>query len=81
MNKLEAITRTAPSHWASYLINSDASGMSDGEIEACDAWIECEELPQPCDCEDAGFIKYHDAYPYVGLAADCQRYTFLVVQS
>ena len=27
----------APSHWASYLINADASGYDDAEIKAADA--------------------------------------------
>ena len=29
----------APSHWASYLINGDASGHDDAEIEAADAYF------------------------------------------
>lgn len=30
---------TAPAHWASYLINADASGYDDAEIEAADAYF------------------------------------------
>ena len=29
----------APSHWACYLINGDASGMDDAEIAACDEYF------------------------------------------
>ena len=29
----------APSHWACYLINGDASGMDEAEIKACDAYF------------------------------------------
>lgn len=30
---------TAPAHWASYLINADASGYDDAEIEAADKYF------------------------------------------
>jgi hypothetical protein len=33
-------TVTAPSVWACYLINGDASGLEDVEIKACDAWCD-----------------------------------------
>ena len=26
-------------HWASYIINGDASGLEDEDIAACDAWL------------------------------------------
>jgi len=68
---------TAPSYWASYLINGDASGMDDDEIKACDAWIAREGLGSPCDCTDAGFMTWHDARHEMPLAADCQVYTFM----
>lgn len=29
-----------PAHWASYLINGDASGLTDAEIERVDAYID-----------------------------------------
>ena len=29
----------APSHWASYLINADASGYDDAELKAADAYF------------------------------------------
>lgn len=31
-------TIDAPAHWAPYLINDDASGMTDEEQAECDAW-------------------------------------------
>lgn len=71
-------TLTAPSSWASYLINGDASGMEDDEIEACDEWIESESLGTPVDCsEESNFITYHDARAHYPYAADCSTYTFL----
>ena len=69
---------TAPSCWASYLINGDASGLSVDEIAACDAWIKREDCGLPVDCEDDGFHWHHDASKEMPLGADCQRYAFLV---
>jgi hypothetical protein len=77
MTTLDTIDVTAPSHWASYLINGDASGMEDDEIAACNAWIAREGVGMPVSCEDAGFIWYHDARPECPFGADCQTYTFL----
>ena len=77
MSKFTIEKATAPSAWASYLINGDASGLDDGEEDAVDAWIESLGWGSPTDCEDAGFIAYHDAHQFA-LAADCQTYSFLV---
>ena len=76
--KLTTIEVTAPSAWASYLINGDASGLDDSEQSKCDAFVEGYCAPYTCaiGCEDAGFIHHHDAYSYCPLSADCQRYTF-----
>jgi len=76
--RLTVIKATAPSSWASYLINGDASGIDDTERNACDAWIAREGMGMPVDCEDAGFIRIHDADLEAPFAADCQTYTFLV---
>lgn len=35
---------TAPSAWASYLVNGDASGISDAERARADAWLERENV-------------------------------------
>lgn len=67
---------TAPSAWASYLINGDDSGLEDGEQAQCDAWLAIIGLGAPVGCDDAGFIHYHDAYGFCPLGADCQTYTF-----
>jgi hypothetical protein len=75
--KHEIITATAPSYWASYFINGDASGMEAAEIEAADKfadWLGGSIV----DCEDDGFRKYHDAYQFYPLAADCAVYTALL---
>jgi hypothetical protein len=65
----------APSAWASYLVNGDASGLEDDEIKACDAWLASEKLGAPVDCFDAGFCHSHDARAYA-LPGDCQTYVF-----
>ncbi len=72
--RLEAEQYTAPSHWASYLINGDASGIDDRDIAQADAFVESVGCGAPVNCEDAGFIHCPD---YGDLAADCRTYTFL----
>lgn len=75
---LETVTATAPSYWASYLVNGDDSGMDDNETAQADAfakWLGGNIV----DCEDAGFMWTHDAMRVCGtLAADCQTYTALI---
>lgn len=68
-------TLIAPSHWASYLINGDASGLGPDERHACDQWVRHVGLGSPVSCDDYGFASYHDARDFA-LAADCQTYTF-----
>ena len=67
----------APSCWASYLINGDASGIDAEDVAACDAWVAREGLGLPVDCEDAGFCWRHDASNEMPLGADCQEYVFI----
>lgn len=75
---LETVEGTAPSHWASYLINGDDSDMAPRDIaqaKAFVAWLG----GWPVTCEDAGFMRSHDAMRVCGaLASDCQTYTALV---
>lgn len=72
----ELINATAPSHWASYLINGDDSGLEIAEKSAADSWIASEGLGLPVSCDDAGFIWRHDAFGFCPLGADCQTYLF-----
>ena len=68
-------TYTLPEYWASYLINGDASGLEDGEMEEIDGWFDNE---QPGDCVDVGeeswFSSWNDARTLAGTVAE---YTFL----
>ena len=68
---------TAPSAWASYFINGDASGLEDEEQAQADAFLARLGWGAPVGCEDAGFMRRHDAFPECPLAADCQEYAFL----
>lgn len=78
MAKLETVTGTAPSHWASFLINNDDSGLDLQEIDQALAfahWLGA----MPVSCEDAGFMRTHDAMRVCSaLASDCQTYTALI---
>lgn len=69
---------TAPSAWASYLINGDATGLCMQDIEQADSWIERQGVGLPVACEDAGFMWKHDAFTECPLGADCQTYLFII---
>lgn len=80
---LHPVTYTLPSTWAPYLINGDASGLDDEEIEEAHAFLDSFGLGWPVECVDDGFRHYNNAHhigPRAALAQDCQRYTFLVTQ-
>lgn len=68
---------TAPSAWASYFINGDATSLEDDEIAQADAFLEWVNMEWPVSCDDAGFMHRHDAYEFCPFASDCQTYTFL----
>ena len=75
---LEPITLTAPSSWASWLINGDATDLSMADYEMSGEWLDRIGLGFPVSAEDAGFIWNHDAFKECPFGADCQTYTFLV---
>jgi len=78
---MKTVVLSAPIYWASYLINADASGLDDNEIEACDAWLKAEFSRQSYSCVDVldvGFMRYHDASFFYPLGSDCAEYTFIV---
>jgi hypothetical protein len=73
--------RTLPSFWAPYLINGDATGMTDAERRQADDFLTLYRLPAPVSCEDDGFRRYNDAHDLGGDAAlgqDCSVYGFLI---
>jgi hypothetical protein len=74
---LDTVTATAPSHWACYFVNDDTGDMDDNEIAQADAfaqWLGGNIV----DCEDAGFMHWHDARQFGVLASDCCTYTALI---
>lgn len=76
--RLESVTATAPSAWASYLINGDASGLEPAELAAADRFVEEVLGALPVDCADEGFRHFHDATAFAPYSADCQTYTALI---
>lgn len=80
MKKLASYTFTAPSSWASYLINGDDSGITDEEQAWADEFVRHIGAGSPVDCEDAGFKWTCDAMglcPMTRLGGDMSTYTFL----
>lgn len=79
---LSTYTYRAPSHWASYLVNGDHSGLSDAEKSQADRMIL--EVTKDIgnghcvDCEEEGFSWRHDFQHIAGrLGGDVSTYTFL----
>jgi len=72
----EVVELTAPSDWASYLINNDASGISTLDKKRADEWVARVGLGAPVSCEDAGYGR-HDAWVECPFFADRQTYSFL----
>ena len=74
---LKIIQVIAPSVWASYLINGDASSLNQEDIEACDNFVASLPVKNCIDCTDCGFLNLHDAYEFMPLGGDCAEYTFM----
>ncbi len=80
---LKAVKGIAPSSWASYLVNGDASSFDldpdEGTAEKAKADAFAAYMGGPIvSCEDAGFCWAHDASRFGVKGADCQTYTALV---
>ena len=83
--KFETVTYTAPACWASYWINSNASGLEDHEIAEADAAFDRilkdypDAGPHPVDCGENYFAHSHDFTHLTKYAAgDVCDYTFLI---
>jgi hypothetical protein len=73
----QTVTGYAPSHWASYLVNGDASDLTTTDRFNADRfarWLGGSIV----SCEDAGFMKHHDASQFRVGASDCQEYVAIV---
>ena len=63
MNEIiETVEFNLPAHWASYLINGDSSGISEKDIEQCDAFCNLHNI-MGCavDCGESFFHWRNDA--------------------
>jgi hypothetical protein len=55
------IYATAPSAWASYLINNDHASYDATEIAVINEWIKSVGCGMPVDLKDIGYVKFTDA--------------------
>jgi hypothetical protein len=81
MSELNTIELIAPSHWATVFFYGDTSGLEDNEEQAIDAFLEREGVGHCLNCEDYGFVTWHDARREFPYASDCQTYTFELLES
>lgn len=63
-----------PAYWASYLINGDASGISDEDKAECDAFLKRNPGGSCVDVGEQYFSHRNDA---TTLGGDVAEYTFL----
>lgn len=71
---MDTIEYTLPEFWASYLVNGDASGLSDNEQEEIDAFLKNENVGFCLTCSEEPFFAWrHDGGP---LGATCLEYVF-----
>jgi hypothetical protein len=73
--EIETLELSLFAHWATYLINGDASGLEDGEQEEIDSYLatlpgwSCIDVS-----EDYSFRRSNDAS---NLGGDCADYKFI----
>lgn len=81
---IRIFTATAPACWAPYLINGDASGIEESDIQSANAFLqhclggwekEGGEAYGPTDAEECGFTAYTNAS---NLGCNAAKYTFVV---
>jgi hypothetical protein len=80
---MEIIELAAPSCWAPAIVNLDYSGLTAESVSALNTFLARQGVSfSDCLlCEDPGFLKSHDAFKEMPLAADCQRYFFKVART
>ena len=67
----------APSHWACYLINGDASGMDEEQIAACDKYFAGMEVID-CNTETERFTWSADLFGSTSQGDTVCEYTVVV---
>ena len=71
---------TAPAHWASYLINGDASGLEPGEASRADEYVQNlfpRSIVSVVDCGEPFFSWSCDLYGGINAGGDLAEYTAL----
>lgn len=77
---MQTLTYRLPSHWASALINDDATGLTDEEHNELNEWLQAYRPGYCIDCtEEPEFCYSHDADGYA-LAGDCLTFTFTILE-
>lgn len=73
---MKTVTYILPSHWASYLINGDSSGLSDADKRECDEWHTRNGISASawCDCKEEYFARSND---FTWLAGNVCEFSFL----
>ena len=64
----------APAHWASYLINNDASGLTEDEATECFEFFDDLgfKMTDCISCQPVGIMRFN------GLLTDCEEYVFVL---
>lgn len=77
---MQTSTHTLPAHWASYLVNGDATGIDDDDRADCDSFLDSNPDLGPClSCsDDPFFTRVHEGS--YGLACECLEFTFPVLE-
>lgn len=72
-------TITLPTFWASYLINGDASGLSESERLAIEDYLGREEIPRGAfvDVGEARFTWHYQLYGGSCAGGEVSEYTYL----
>ena len=84
MSSLRVETFQLPTHWASYFVNADPSGLEVADIQAADGWwyatFSADQSVSCADVSDDGnFSRYHDADRWC-LPCEVASFTFLIHQ-
>lgn len=73
---MNAESATAPSHWASFLINGTTNSLDAVEKEQALRFVEWLG-GWPVSCEYVGFERNHAGVQFGALSSDCCSYTTL----
>lgn len=68
-------TEDAPAHWASYLVNGDASGLDDKDVELADQFQNDIAPSYVVSCEDDTFLAN-----YKGLITEMITYNLHTIE-